>query len=287
VQDDPITLPMHQKYIGKIVFSNTKLTKEAASEQQLKSAFTGEEPIYGRIFLKTSVRHYACYNNGDVNNYWYDNDRGDYFITYKINGQKYAHEVIDAGKHDKPSLRGWLTWQVFPHAKGEDASYNNTSFIRTVNSLPPGQHTIELSLYAGMSGIRWTLKPLAQGSFTYTKVAGKSLKIGINWAGYKEKMTNAALAKQMLAAVKQKAANEGWKEDIIAVKIMDADWYIARNQYTGEKLYRSISAVFYAKWPDGHCTVQDCSFRQDWLGTKFAADPSFSGIGSQTEIDCN
>ncbi|HEY1040914.1 MAG TPA: hypothetical protein VGF30_15980, partial [Bacteroidia bacterium] len=63
-------------------------------------------------------------------------------------------------------------------------------------------------------------------------------------------------------------------------------WYIEKNTYTGEKLYRTINAVLYAKWPDGHCTVQEFTFKQAWTGTAFSNATEYFGTGNQEKIDC-
>ena len=50
---------------------------------------------------------------------------------------------------------------------------------------------------------------------------------------------------------------------------------------------RQISAYVFAEWPDGHCTVQDFSFAQDYDGSQYVPESTgLYGTGEQTRVDC-
>ncbi|MBL7726797.1 MAG: hypothetical protein JNM68_03880, partial [Dinghuibacter sp.] len=141
--------------------------------------------------------------------------------------------------------------------------------------------------WGGRDRIAYTSKPIAAGTFTLVKKGNNKLGSGRTWAGFESKMKNAELEKQMVETMNAKAAKDGWKEQFSKAKITTSEWNIVKNEYTGEKLYRTIEGVVYAKWPDGHCTAQDFSFIQYWKGTAFSKTLELGGIGNQTTLDCN
>ncbi|HUM51409.1 MAG TPA: hypothetical protein PK431_06310 [Chitinophagales bacterium] len=281
---DAYTIPMHQKSIGKIVFSNQKITQENTSEALLKTTFKLDDAIYGRVFTETSVKNYALYRDGDVTGSAKTNDKSYYFIKIFIDGaaQKFLFNSDDnGGKYET-----WNTWQIFVAAKGDDAKNNRAHIVEALNKLSPGKHTIKLQLFGGESGIDYTIKPIAEGEFTLDVEAGKSMKIGKNWASYKAAMVNPALEKQIVDVVNKYATKQGWKETFTKAKILDADWYVTKNEWTGIPLYRTINVVVYAKWPDGHCTAQEFSVIQNYNDGAFSKVTEYNALGNQDRIDC-
>jgi hypothetical protein len=277
-------LTMHGKYVGKLVFSAQKLTPESTKESLFKTNFNIDEAIYARVFIDEPIKNYITYS--DNNTTQFSNGYGDCTLEYTIDGNKENVYILKRYSR-KDDTQGWITWQYFICARGEDAEFNSEDFIKNMNALADGQHTITMELWAGGGSGRRGIKPIATGEIKLNKAPGKKMSLGRNWASYKAGMVNEALTKEFVELMKARAAKDGWKETFTKAKIMDKDWYVKKNDYTGEKLYRVITAWVYAKWPDGHCTVQEFSFSQDWNGTAFSKNTEQSGIGNQTTIDCD
>lgn len=282
---DPYTMPMHEKYIGKIVFSNQRLVKETATEAMLKSSFTLNDAIYGRIFCKTAVKNYALYRNGDASRSPQQNEKSEYYIKILIDGvePKFLFNRDDNdGKYAT-----WNTWNVYVAARGDDAKQNRASVIEAFNKLSPGKHTIKLQLFGGDNNIDHTIDPIAEGEFTLDIIAGQAMKLGKNWASFKSEMPNPALEKQVVDAINTYATRQKWSETFSKAKILDKDWYVTKAEFTGIPLYRTINAVVYAKWPDGHCTAQEVSVIQQYNNGAFSKITEYNAVGNQHRIDCD
>ncbi len=282
---DAFFIPIHQKYAGKIVFSNQKLVKENTTEAMLKNKFTLADAIYGRVFAQTAVKNYALYRNGDPSRRPEKNEKSEYYIKILIDGTEpkfLLNRDDNGGKYET-----WNTWNIFVAAKGEDAKENRASVIEAFNKLSPGNHSIILRLYGGDQDIDHTIKPIAEGEFTLEVVAGQAMKIGKNWASFKAEMINAALEKQIVDAINSYAGKQRWNETFIKAKITDKEWYVTKAELTGIPLYRTLNAVVYAKWPDGHCTAQEFSVVQQYNNGTFSKLTEYNSIGNQYRIDCD
>lgn len=284
VPSDAPASPLHEKMMGKLVFSNQQLTPENTKESMLKNSFTIDEPIYARVYIASAVMNYVLYSGkGTGENRW-DNPEGECSLKYSVDDKDSFITFKNFRRNG--STRGWTTWQYFVSARGENAEFNEDRFVSHMNSLSDGEHTIRFKLIGGGVIDRWSLQPIATGELKLIKQPGKKMTLGRGWNFFKAGMSNPAMEKEMVEVTKQKAARDGWKETFSKAKIIDKDWYVARSEYTGIILYRTINAWVYAKWPDGHCTVQEFNFKQDWNGNAWSKVLEFNGIGNQTKIDC-
>lgn len=285
VASDAPSSPLHDKYVGKLVFANQQLTPENTKEALFKGSFNIDEPIYARVYIPTAVKNYVLYSdNGKGSNGW-ENNYGECSLQYTVDDDQTV-VVLKNFRRDKDS-RGWISWQYFISATGENAEFNEERFVKHMNSLSDGEHTIKFKLWAGGIAERSSISPIATAEIKINKLPGKKMKLGRGWGLYKAAMSNPALEKQMVEVMKEKATNDGWKEIFSKAKIIDKDWYTVRNEYTGIILARTINALVYAKWPDGHCTVQEFNFKQDWNGSAWSKNLVFNGVGNQTVIDCD
>ena len=288
VKSDGYTLPMHSAYVGKIVFSDQKLSLDATKESLFKNSFNVEDAIYGRIFIKEPLMNYMCYtvNTPPTKATERHNSNGEYCVKYYIDGQLVPNSVMDRG-NNSGQYQGRTTWQFFPAARGEDAKYNNTYFIEKMNGLSEGTHTIKMEVYAGDWNNYETPEPVAVGEFTLTKKAGASMKTGVSWASYKEGIVDAELNKQALTVINEYAGSQGWKETFKATKIASKDWSIDTDKYTGAILRRTLSFYAFATWPDGHCTVQTFLLSQTYQGGgNYSKVLQYRAIGNQDKVDC-
>lgn len=101
------------------------------------------------------------------------------------------------------------------------------------------------------------------------------------------KMQDKKLEKEMIDALKKsqtfKARMNG---QIIRLNIIDSDWYIRRNEITGQILHRYIRAAVAIKDAGGTCKVWDLvTFQQDFIGNKFQKT-KFDGAGDSFQIKC-
>ncbi len=59
-----------------------------------------------------------------------------------------------------------------------------------------------------------------------------------------------------------------------------------RNELTGTITGRIIYAYCQASWPDGHCTVQTFTFKQDYNGSTYSKVLNVTDVGEQRDVDC-
>ena len=285
IQSDPPASPLHDKYVGKLVFSSQQLTPEATKETMFKNSFAIDEPIYARVYLAHAVPNYVLYGDKGKGTYPWENNDGECSLKYTVDGKDTVYILKNFVR--KSNSRTWTSWQYFISARGENAEFNEPRFVNHMNSLADGEHTIRFQLWAGGIIDRWSIQPIATGEITINKMPGKKMNLYRNWNFYKAGMSNPAIEKEMVEVMKQKAAHDGWKETFSKAKIIDKDWYVAKSEFSGLVLYRTINALVFAKWPDGHCTVQEFNFKQEWNGNAWSKVLEFNGIGDQTTIDCD
>ena len=97
-------------------------------------------------------------------------------------------------------------------------------------------------------------------------------------------MTDKALEAKILAAYKNKFPSDTPKE----VRIISDRWYIAKHQYTGVPLRRTVTAVIGRTGKDGKCSRDEFSFAQDYDGNQYQSEVYLygEGIGTAREISC-
>jgi len=96
--------------------------------------------------------------------------------------------------------------------------------------------------------------------------------------------SDASLAESLQAALVAKATQESWTETF-AFSLPLSDWNVLRNRHTGIVTGRSVQAAGFARWPDGHCTMQAFGYEQSYDGSDFSGALRV-GTSTQLEIPC-
>lgn len=295
--DEGITCDVHQKNIGKILFSNDKITRgNMNSESVYKTSFNVGDIVYGRFYLSKGLNKYLVTTSAGNS---YENEASSgmgggswaeaYFLMY-IDGKPYNEKdnmvykseyPVDGGKHQTTGQT-----RIVPNqADGGPKKEVTDAF----NALSEGSHQVRIDMYGGfgLGSYKVTKEPIATGSFTLVKGKGATLKMGRTFEDLKPGMTNADLEAKMLKAAQAKATGEGWKEKILKMKIRSEDWDIRRNELTGVVTARVIGGYAYAVWPDGHCGYEEMSFIQNHDGANFQNSIQWLSIGGQYDLDCS
>lgn len=286
VTADAYFFPKQAEYAGKIVFSDKKLARETMTESMFRTSFNIDEPIYGRVFLKTAVKNYAFYYGTPKKGREEVNYRGNYHIRVYIDNVLQTNFVSESHANDGRN-EGMNTWQTFISARGEDAKGNSITLIETINKLPEGTHAIKLEVYGGdWTGSGRTVNPLASGEFTVNKTAGKTMKQGLTWSVFKEGMVNPQLTKEALEVANNEAVRQSWKETYSKAKIKDKEWFIEKNRY-GITVSRVINVYLYGKRPDGTCVMQEFTFFQRYGEGSFSKVLEYNAYSSAVKLDCD
>ena len=259
----------NKKYANRIVFSNEKIPAKGASEAKFKTKLQASKDMYGRIYFGCFASDYYYGTRDDVPGLF----KAEIRIWAQIEGddEEWHIETINLYKvEDATSFELQLNKREY-----------RSTFAKLFIRLKQGDNKVKFYLKRN-SDI------LIEEEVILTKKPGDTYKIGKTLADFKAgKMNTPTYKAAVLKAIQSHAASAGWKEKFTAVKILSSDWNIVRNRLTGVILYRTIGAWCYAKWPDGHCTVQDFYFKQNYNGSSYSKVYQRSSTGSQVDVDCN
>ena len=173
---------------------------------------------------------------------------------------------------------------------GTDELYFGESLMidlkRKQDLLTPGTHKLKIEVVPFKSagfGDNFDYKPIAVGEID---MIVKNTPIDRNDPQAclpKAKMTDKALEAKIIAAYKNRNYGDTPKE----VRITSDRWYIAKNEYTGIPLRRTIN-VTIGKTKDGKCSYDEYSFAQDYDGNQYQNELYLlgEGIGTKREISC-
>ena len=179
----PSKLSMQDKYAGKIVFSDQRLTLESTSEDLFKSSFSLGDPIYARVFTSNSVENYMLYNSkyGQTLDGETANMRDSYTIYYYIDDV----EIMAWQRNNRfeNGLSGVNTWQrtvLLPNSQ-EQYDLDSERQRNALNNLSVGTHKVKVVIWAGERKALASIKPIAEGEFDLIVKEGAVVKIGKNW----------------------------------------------------------------------------------------------------------
>ncbi|GAB5547507.1 MAG: hypothetical protein SangKO_072670 [Sandaracinaceae bacterium] len=100
-------------------------------------------------------------------------------------------------------------------------------------------------------------------------------------------MHDGALEAQMHEAVQMRARDQGWVDDPAATRIASDEWSILRHNRSGVITGRRISGVVGHRFPDGHCSIQIHSFRQEHDGSDFSGPVRYEGTAGNIYTGCS
>ncbi|HLP12447.1 MAG TPA: hypothetical protein VK177_10985 [Flavobacteriales bacterium] len=299
-QDEGITGPLHQKYVGKIVFSKSEIVKGSENEASFTNSFTLADNIYGRVYNKQSNSNYA--NN--IGHIW---GLSDFHYRLTIEGapknELLTYDWTNSG-FDKEANKTWTTFQL---GYSPDAShikeYNKADInimYENLYHLPEGSYKVKIDYIFDVPSdqektsatvgepMKWTTKfgpeqLMASGEFTinvknsdklaYAKKVSKPLP--------EASMNDAALEASMIKATTGKWAGQ---TPVKAVIIGD-DWVYLRDGW-GNITGRTIEAAVVIKYEKENMhKVYDMRFYQQNQGgdkygvTKYDGEMNGGKIG--------
>jgi hypothetical protein len=162
--DDGMTTAIHKGNIGKIVYSNEKMTKTFDDAAKVKTSFASfSEGIYSRLYLKESMRNfYAEYGNGK------DVAGASYTLYYYVDGAS-DYSCYSDGKLSKEEAMTMTNWLlVFAPKNDEDYKYDPETvhrFAYVMSELSAGKHKIKVVAKAQYSGDQESNTVIGEGEF--------------------------------------------------------------------------------------------------------------------------
>lgn len=141
--DDGMTTAIHKNNVGKIVFSNEKMTKTFDDASKVKTSFSNfSGGIYSRMYLKESMRNlFAEYGNGK------DISESHYRLYFYVDGaSEYScYEDSKLSQDETHKMTNWMI--VFAPLNKEDYEYDAgcvNRFAYVMSELKAGKHKIKV-----------------------------------------------------------------------------------------------------------------------------------------------
>jgi hypothetical protein len=291
-KDQGITSPLHEKNVGKIVFTRSDTSLEALTEATFVNAFTLGERIYFRVYMKESgVRALRPLVDATVS------------ANLIGNGARYAWRFSVDGKFIDPEVARWGTigdWTKFTTWRGqflaEQANLPGTAAFREVLArayskgwLKPGNHQIKVEVAPRLpmgDGKLEVLGPVvARGEFSLD-VNPKSLRRENDLVCpiKPSAMKDATLERSVLDLAKRTWNASGHSP--VSAQILNDQWQILRHPVSGIVTRRSIAAQILSKGAE-FCTVQGYQYAQNHDGSGFRGGEFHGAESKHTYLPCS
>lgn len=279
---------LHKKYVGKVVFSNSEITREL-SESNFITTYTFGDKLSVRAFLQHSMLNsmlLQLVENGEKAKELNNVSWSPKYLIYLyldgnlISGTSYALSFAERETHNALSQRATLN---------NDESEPNLGKVlykelkTKLELLTPGKHKLKISYVPYFSaGDKLKFKPVAEGEI---EMVIKDKKIDLNDPDVClpiAQMNDKSLEGEILKAFKEK----GFKAEPKKVRITSSKWNIKRNEY-GIIIRRYVEAyIGYSK--NGKCYYDAYNFNQDYDGTKYQDEVYLmgEGVGTERERSC-
>lgn len=291
-KDQGIANPLHEKHVGKIVFTRSDVSLEALTEANFVSAFTLGERIYFRVYMKESgVRALRPLVDASIS------------ANVIGNGARYAWRFSVDEKVIEPEVTRWGTisdWTKFTTWRGqflaEQANLPGTAAFREVVArayskglLKPGNHQIKVEVSPRLpmgDGKPEVLGPVvARGEFSL-EVNPKSLRRGSDLVCpiKPSAMKDAALERSVLDLAKRTWNASG--HNPVSAHILNDQWQILRHPVSGIVTRRTIAAQIQSKGTE-FCTVQGYHYAQNHDGSAFRGGEFHGAESRHTYVPCS
>ncbi len=292
---------------GEIVFSKTPINplQPGTSENEYQAGNT----IYAVAFLAQTIQELYSSRPTDkldieifiyeikppLYDYQQPSEQQMTFANMRVSGSvlRDKHLVIEIAPD--PALTSsystdGITFKEF--GKKFDGPVNYSESLATLTT---GEHTLKIVVKCNYNDVASGIIKISGNDFSMYKKLSEDLNNAAQNAGAKNavmpvaKKTDAALETRMISAFKN---SNDWKSgfidasEVLRISILDADWFIRRNELTGAILHRYIRAAIGVKTKDGHCAYYTLvSFQEDYVGGKFQP-LKYDGVGDKVMLEC-
>jgi hypothetical protein len=287
---------------GKILFSKASIEKE--DDASITTNFTSDDNIYALVVLKDAAKTFWSYpikaeDFQFVFDFLDEQPKELLYSTGRMKGVVLEKRVIPFEILPDPKTITSYTDNPVSYKRfgvNDQGTDGPICIAYRLKKLPPGKQRVHVTFNLNYANA-------AEGDFEITApdfkvfdgTAAKLIEGANKGAMQNAKMPEAkksdkALEKQMIAALTN---SNDWKtgfikgKSLVKLVIIDPDWMIRRNEFTGAVLHRYIRAAAAVKDADGKCRVyQLITFQEDFIGGKFKP-LKYDGVGDGFEIECD
>jgi len=265
--NEKLQFDLYEKYKGKIVFSNNKISFNELDEKNLKSSFTINDEIFGQIVLKQPLAE--CYKE---NSYEYDFKNLKYAYNYSmrlfVDGvfkEQWLYEF--APENFKYTVHKELVISSSdPIHKRTNSEFVYT-WVDLVTLLNPGMHTFRFEVVPmNIDIVGNDLPILASGSFTMN-IEEKSIE------QFKMEKTpdlpRATFSSKSIEKELLEASSDVYAEAIPLQAIITdrkGSWMYSRDINDFIESRHIIASVVYKYVSSGECWVKTGMYSQEYKG---------------------
>ena len=162
---------------------------------------------------------------------------------------------------------------------------NSCEFIKALNSLSLGKHTIKVELWE--RAIYWVgnITTMATGELTLDVNENTKANREFIFIDLKAGMVNKELESKSLIAAKGNADLNNRKEVYLKTSITDKGWTIVRYKISGAITERKRYPFTLQKSPDGHYWYRGFYVRETFDGTKYLGNYFAAPHGDEKSCD--
>lgn len=291
IKDEGITHPIHEKYVGKIVFSTTEIPKENPTEAKFSSDFKINSPIYARIYLRTSVFNEAQKTStseifdihvGMVYKVYIDGNLADEGrVSFKEDGKEYLSK---SQVRTATSIGGILNFNN--NALLSEAYID--ALIEYDSKLTDGKHHFKIDLFPNYTSVKpLTDVPIASGEFNLNVSRGFANPANPAICMPKAEKKDPALEAKYKDCVKKYLVNNNKDAVMKSFVLLSSDWEIRKNDISGVPISKTMYGAAGLSYKDGKCKYETFSFTQNWNGSSYSTTIETSTTGQDGNIFCD
>ena len=294
--EEKLDFPQYQNNIGKVCFSNEEFERTLPEDKYIKTYTFGDKLSMRAFFANSPANSMMLQLEQSGKKPREINERRNsfsgqtklLFVLYldgqKVTNTSYASNFKESDMTSLPTHRAEFNDGTDDIYFGENLM---TDLKRKQDLLTPGTHKLKIEVIPLKTfgfGSEFDYKPIAVGEIDMIVKNTPIDKKDPDACLPKAKMTDKALEAKILLAYKNKYSGDTPKE----VRIISDRWYIAKHQYTGVPLRRTVTAVIGRTGKDGKCSRDEFSFAQDYDGNQYQSEVYLygEGIGTAREISC-
>lgn len=290
VPTEGVSSPMHQKYMGKIVFASTDtdIKKTQENEAAFLTKATLGSPIYFRVYMDNSLFNYVQKMYPKESSLIIGT-HAKYKIRWFLDGAEAGFSIIQEKQFDSEEKEKWTTF------KGALKSADGTYFIGT-NLFPDFVKEQQAKLSMGDHKFKMEILPymdypetkegavVATGEITLTVAKNVIDANDPNVCLPTAKMTDKTIIPKIITAFKNDKLSTGAGE-VKEVRVVSQKWNILTHKVTGRPLRRFVSAAI-ATSKNGKCAYREYDFFQDFDGVKYQDEIYLEGYSDEKEVNC-
>ena len=286
---DGITSTVHQKNVGKIVFSKTAegIAYKKEKESDLSNKFNFSEEVFLRVYMDNSITNYVQKLLPSVDKKTITKN-AQYKIHFYLNGIEENVGTIGITDFSDENKDFYTTFKGSLYSKAIETPLLRNPYYVFINQLGTkltnGDHKIKITITPYIKEPQEVEGPvIATGELTIT-VDDKSFNPeDPDWCIKKAAMVDANLQANIIKTYKEKGGNSLVKY----ARITSDSWLIVRNNITSAILRREINVVVVSVNKSGQCVYENFPIVQQYVGGKFQdALQGFGGTTTESSLNC-